>query len=195
MKGIDRLYNAFKKSLRENPEKVAPLQVVSRLEEYLTKEFCSVIFLKSKLAILPLTSPGQRADRRKIDMALLEGDLSEALDKRTAKSQRDKLVIRAFVEVKYVRNRHRFGYSDAQDEIHPILRNLSEQLGRFDLSQYAGYRVDFRGHRKDIYGLVLASYVRRRHEEDHHLTNVHAKGERVRQPARTQTLGPSKPAT
>jgi len=105
MKGIDRLYSAFKKSLRVNPKRVASLQVVSRLEEYLTKEFCSVIFLKSEMAILPLTSPGKRADRRKIDLALLEGDLSEALDKRTAKIQRDKLVIRAFVEVKYLRNR------------------------------------------------------------------------------------------
>ncbi len=166
MKGIDRLYNAFKRSLRANRKKVAPLQVVSRLEEYLTKEFCSVIFSKSNMAILPLTSPGQRADRRKIDMALLEGDLSKALDKRTPKSQRDKLVIRAFIEVKYLCNRHKFGYSDAQDDFHPILRNLSQQLGRFDLGEYAGYRVDLRGHRKDIYGLVLASYVRRRHEDD-----------------------------
>jgi hypothetical protein len=166
MKGIDRLYSAFKKSLRVNPKRVASLQVVSRLEEYLTKEFCSVIFLKSEMAILPLTSPGKRADRRKIDLALLEGDLSEALDKRTAKSQRDKLVIRAFAEVKYLRNRHRFGYSNAKDEIHPILSNLSKQLGRFDLGEYAGYRVNLRGHRKDIYGLVLVSHVRRRHEDD-----------------------------
>ncbi len=168
MKGIDRLYGAFKASLRANPKQFAPLQVVSRLEEYLTKEFCSVIFLKSDRAILPLTSPGQRADNRKIDMAFLEGDLSKALDKPTAKSQRDKLVIRAFVEVKYLRNRHRFGYSDAQDEIQPTLKNLSKQLGKFDLTEYAGYRVDLRGRRKDIYGLVLASYVRRRHENDDH---------------------------
>jgi hypothetical protein len=46
------------------------------------------------------------------------------------------------------------------------LKGLSEQLGRFDLGEYAGYRVDLRGHRKDIYGLVLASYVRRKHEDD-----------------------------
>jgi hypothetical protein len=155
MKGIDKLYNAFKKSLRANPKKVASLQVVSRLEEYLTKEFCSVIFLKSKMAILPLTSPGQRADNRKIDMALLEGDLSGAIDRRTAKSQRDKLVIRAFVEVKYLRNRHRFGYSDAQDEIHPVLKNLREQLGRFNLDEYAGYRVDLRARERTSTGLSL----------------------------------------
>ena len=168
MRGIDKLYNAFKLSLKANRKKVAPLQVVSRLEEYLTKEFCSVIFLQSNMAILPLTSPGQRTDKRKIDMALLEGDLSEALNRRTAKSQRDKLVIRAFIEVKYLRNRHRFGYSDAQDEIVPTLKNLKKQLGIFDLSEYAGYRVDLRGHRNDIYGLVLASYVRRSHEDDGH---------------------------
>jgi hypothetical protein len=166
MKGIGGLYSAFKESLRTNRTKLACLQVVSRLEEYLTKGFCSVIFLKSELAILPLTNPGQRSDRRKIDMALLEGDLSEALDKRTAKSQRGKLVIRAFVEVKYLRNRHRFGYSNAKDETDPILKNLSEQLGRFDLREYAGYRVNLRGHRKDIYGLVFVSHVRRRHEDD-----------------------------
>lgn len=108
MKGIDKLYNAFKLSLKVHRRKAAPLQVVSKLEEYLTKEFCSVIFLKSNMVILPLTNTGQRADNKKIDMALLEGDLSEALDRRTAKSHRDKLVIRAFIEVKYLRNRHRF---------------------------------------------------------------------------------------
>jgi hypothetical protein len=168
MQGIDKLYNEFKLSLKAHRKKVAPLQVVSRLEEYLTKEFCSVISLKSNMAILPLTSPGQRADNRKIDMALLEGDLSGALDRQTAKSQRDKLVIRAFIEVKYLRNRHRFEYSDARDENDSTLKNLRKQLGRFDLSEYAGYRVDLRGHRKDIYGLVLASYVRRSHEDDDH---------------------------
>src|ERR1700693_6036753 len=104
MRGIYKLYKALKLSLKTIRKQVAPLQVVSRLEEYLTKEFCSVIFLQSNMAILPLTSPGQRTDKRKIDMALLEGDLSEALNRRTAKSQRDKLVIRAFIEVKYLRN-------------------------------------------------------------------------------------------
>jgi hypothetical protein len=166
MRGIGKLYDSFKRSLRANRRKIAPLQVVSRLEEYLTKEFCSVVFLKSKMTILPLTSPGIRADNRKIDMAFLEGDLSKALDRQTAKNERSKLVIRSFIEVKYLRNRHRFGYSDATDEIHQTLKNLRDQLGTFDLEEYAGYRVDLRGRWKDIYGLILASYVRRRHETD-----------------------------
>jgi hypothetical protein len=166
MKGIGKLYSEFKHSLARDRKVIAPLQIVSRLEEYLTKRFCSVVLTASEMTILPLTSPGQRVDGRKIDMALLEGDLSRALDKKAAKLHRDELSIRAFVEVKYLRNRHRFGFGDATDEIRPTLQNLQDQLGTFDLARYAGYSVSLRGHRRDIYGLVLASCVRRDHEED-----------------------------
>ena len=159
MKGVGVLYHAFRKSLRENRAKIAPLQVVSRLEEYLTKEFCSVIFTKSGMNILPLTSPGLSKDGRRIDLALLEGDLSKARNLETAKRFRDKLLIRGFLEVKYLRNRHRFGYSDAQDEIRPTLKDLHRQLGQFNQAEYAGYRVHLRGRRKDIYGLVFASHA------------------------------------
>jgi hypothetical protein len=96
----------------------------------------------------------------------VEGDLSGDLDKKSAKDNRSKLLIRSFVEVKYLRNRHRFGYSDATDEIDSTLSNLHQQLGTFDLDEYAGYGVHLRGRLKDIYGLILASHVRRSHERD-----------------------------
>jgi hypothetical protein len=166
MKGVGRLYSEFRHSLATDRKLITPLQIVSRLEEYLTKRFCSVVFTASEMTILPLTSPGQRVDGRKIDIALLEGDLSHALDKKAAKRHRDELSIRAFVEVKYLRNRHRFGFGDATDEIQPTLQNLRDQLGAFNLEHYAGYSVNLRGHRRDIYGLVLASCVQRSHEDD-----------------------------
>ena len=98
MKGVGVLYHAFRKSLRENRAKIAPLQVVSRLEEYLTKEFCSVIFTKSGMNILPLTSPGLSKDKRRIDLALLEGDLSKARDLATARIRvsRDTWLMKSF---------------------------------------------------------------------------------------------------
>ena len=152
------------KCLRENRAKIAPLQVVSRLEEYLTKEFCSLIITKSGMKILPLTSPGLSKDKRRIDLALLEGDLSKARNLETAKRFRSKLLIRGFLEVKYLRNRHRFGYSDAQDEIRPTLKDLHRQLGQFQSGNTPAIASTYGDAGKDIYGLVFASHARREDE-------------------------------
>jgi len=72
------------------------------------------------------------------------------------------------VEVKYLRNLHRVGPGSAEDEIRATLRDLHRQLRQFDKGEHAGYKVDLRGRRKDIYGMVFASYVHDEGRENEH---------------------------
>lgn len=88
----------------------------------------------------------------KIDLAVLDGDFSQSID-------RDRAVIRALVEVKYVRNTHRICFGNAEDEVSPTLLSLQRQLHTFEKNTHGHFRVRLSGRRKDIYGLVFASYV------------------------------------
>lgn len=164
MKGVAPLYRAFRKPLEARKKQLAQLQLLGRLEDYLTKEFAAVILEQSKGTVLPLINVGKKLDARRIDIALAEGDLSAALNKKSAQGHKPK--IKGFIELKYIRNRHRWGYSDAQDETGMTFRSLQSQLGQMHLSEYAGYKVDLRSGKRDIYGLVFASYVRRSHVPD-----------------------------
>jgi hypothetical protein len=92
-------------------------------------------------------------------------------DEKTGESngiRKDKARIRAFVEVKYLRNLHRVGPGSAEDEIRVTLVDLRRQLRQFDKSEHAGYRVDLRGRRKDICGMVFASYIHDQGHENEH---------------------------
>jgi len=119
-KGIIGLYYDFRHQLYAQRKKIAVLQCLGKLEEYLTKEFANFIYVKSDMSILPLTNLGRKGEQ-KIDISLLEGDFSNEVCKDNAR-------IRAFVEVKYLRNLHRVGPGSAEDEIRATLRHLHRQL-------------------------------------------------------------------
>jgi hypothetical protein len=162
MKGILPLYNKFIRALRADSKDIAHLQALGRIEEYLTKRFALTIYRESNHCVFPLTNLGNSGEP-KIDIALLEGDFTDSVFSHGA--YKTDACIRAFVEVKYLRNRHRIG-SSAEDEIATTLKGLKAQLGRFKKSKHAGYAVDLRGGRKDIYGVVFASYLRTSTETD-----------------------------
>jgi hypothetical protein len=161
MRGVGVLYRELKHHLVDVAPRVSPLQVVSKLEEFLTKEFCSVILKKSGNSVLPLTGAGNRSDGRRIDLALVQGNLSRAVDTQSMKVVRQKMKVRAFIELKYLRNKHRFGFGNASDEIESTLKDLRKQIGTFRKSSYGDYGVKLRARTKDIYGVVVVSYVRR----------------------------------
>ena len=54
----------------------------------------------------------------------------------------------------------------AQDETGMTFHSLQKQLGQMGVKTYAGYDVALRSSKRETYGLVFASYVRRSHEED-----------------------------
>src|SRR5271165_1160943 len=162
MTGVINLYGKFKEQLKEEQSKVAPLQLLGRMEDFFTKEFACLTLVESTGKVLPLTNFGRKADGRRIDMVLVQGDLSQVLDRKSEYRP----TISALIELKYVRNRHRFGYNSAEDEIATTFKDLSDQLGRMRRRKYADYQVKLRSSKGEIYGLILVSYVRRQHEKD-----------------------------
>jgi hypothetical protein len=160
MKGVIPLYRGFKhhlSSAKREQHKLARLQLLCRLEDYLTKEFASFILDASEEGVLPIMNIGKRTDGKRVDIALAEGDLSRAVNKQLAKLCRP--TIRGFIEVKYVRNRHRWGFEDAQDETEMTFQSLQLQLGQMKKGKsYADYRVKQRSSKCEIYGLLFASY-------------------------------------
>lgn len=164
MKDVKPLYREFREHLSKNRSKFARLQLLCRLEDYLTKEFAVFIFERSNATVLPLLNIGKERDGRRIDLALATGNLERALDKKTAKA--NPLRIRAFIELKYVSHTQRYGYSRAEDDIGPTLKSLHFQLREFGATEYAGQRVKLRGKKQDTYGVVFASYVFRVHEAE-----------------------------
>jgi hypothetical protein len=158
MIGVVPEYKAFREHLAQNSEKIASLQLLSRIEDYLTKEFAGLILSRSQGATLPLLNFGKKADERRIDMALVDGSIADGIDK-------TKLSIWGFIEVKYLRNRHRFGTANAEDEHSEVFRSLHKQLRRMEAGEpFAGYNVRLRGGKGDTYGLVFASHVCRAKE-------------------------------
>jgi hypothetical protein len=154
MPGVVPHYKAFRRKLLRDKAHIAPLQLLGRIEDLLTKEFASSILVNSKWKTLPLLNVGMSGDKRRIDVALISGDISERVNKNA-------LRIWAFVELKYLRNKHRIGEANAQDELEPTFRSLHTQLKRLNVSNFAGYPVRLRAGIGDTYGLVFASYVHR----------------------------------
>ena len=70
MVGIFNLYREFRHRLQGRKSDIAPLQVISRLEEYLSKEFARAILTGSNGELLPVTNFGRRPDKRKIDIPI-----------------------------------------------------------------------------------------------------------------------------
>lgn len=162
--GVAPLFREFKKHLRKNKKRLAPLQLCGRLEDYLTKEFARVILKESGGSVFPIGNYGRANDKRRIDLVLVKGNLSKAVDKKSSKKESSNSYIYAVLEVKYVRNRHRTGFGNAGDETLTAFNSLSKQLKEKIEAEYAGYRVRLRSAKHVTYGVVLASFVCREEE-------------------------------
>ena len=156
--GILPLYREFKEHLKQQSKRIAPLQVISKLEEYLTKEFVSVAIHSKQKPMLPITNIGSRLAGRRIDILLADGDLNKIKE-----NPKDKPIVRAMIEAKYLRNRHRFGSHSAMDEISATLKSLNNQLG--DKGGDLDYEFIPWAPDGSIYGLVFFSVVHYAHEE------------------------------
>lgn len=164
--GVFPLFREFKCHLKKEKKRLAPLQLVGKLENYLTKEFAGVILKESGGTVLPLSNYGLAKDGRRIDLVLLKGNLSKAVDMETWKIAKENLTIFAVVELKYVRNRHRISFAKANDETSTAFNSLAmHQLGKLP-DDFSTFKVKLRSPKNEIYGLVFASYVCREEEGD-----------------------------
>lgn len=151
-KGITGLYYDFyRKHLTKasTRNRVAPLQLIGRNEDYLVREFASFVHAQTDGSRACITNSG-RPGQSKIDLAVV----------RTGEDGDH--VAECFVEAKYLRNRHRMDMRDfgANDEIVPSLKELRRQLS-FDPDSTHGFQeVKLRARTTKIYGLIFASYTR-----------------------------------
>lgn len=159
-RSILRIYDSCLDRLRKNRAQLAMLQLTGRLEDYLTKEFATCVYVKSGGALIALSNVGlSRNHEQKIDLAILDGDFSKKIDRKNA-------TVRSPVEAKYLQNTHKICLGNAKDELSVTLKDLKRQLWSFRKRTQGGFPVALAGRRKDIYGLVFASYVRSENDID-----------------------------
>lgn len=148
--GLTKNYYSFLRHLGRPSVKrrIAPLQLVGKIEDYLTKEFASHIHCESEGRRFVIVNSGSKGEP-KIDMAVIKpatgGHQAEAL-----------------VEAKYFRNRHRLSPHDmsAVDEHIQSIRELSKQISFVPLETQGLHSVGLRSRTTKVYGLVFVSYTR-----------------------------------
>ena len=133
--------------------RLAPLQLIGRLENYIVLEFAYYVFAKSKGSRFVETNSGNAGEQR-VDLAYLRQNRA-GLE-----------IVEALIEAKYLRNRHRRSSRDrnANDEIYSTLKNLKSQLSYRPSEHQAKRPVCLRSRNDSIYGFVFASYTRRASE-------------------------------
>ncbi len=147
--GITHLYYSFLKYLVKQKEKIAFLQLTGRIEDFLVKEFIYFVHKKGQFAITNVGNKGQQ----KVDICLLKGNMASPK-------------IYGMIEAKYVRNIHRAWASNATDEVVTTLKELKKQLHAFENPRHGSFSVNLVSKSRNIYGMVFASYARKKEETD-----------------------------
>ncbi|KKK54558.1 hypothetical protein LCGC14_3083500, partial [marine sediment metagenome] len=145
MEILKSTFKPFLKYLTQQKEKIAYLQLIGRLEEYLVKEFCYYVFLNSKGKELAVINMGSNKEQ-KIDICILSGE------------NLDDPEIKFMIEAKYFRNKHRFRLSlSATDEITTTLKSLNSQMHNYNSETHGWFKVS--PYVKKIFGLIFISYI------------------------------------
>lgn len=145
METLKSKFDLFLKYLCQQKEKIAYLQLIGKLEEYLVKEFCYYIFLNSKgKEFAVINVGGKKKKEQVIDICILTG------------KNLDDPEIKFMIEAKYFRNKHRFRYN-ATDEITTTLKSLNSQMHDYNVETHGWFKVS--PNVKKIFGLVFASYI------------------------------------
>lgn len=150
---IEGVFHQFREHLGKEKERFAPLQLVARLEGYLTLEFAGAVARTTAGKRLALTNAGNK-EEQKYDVLVLEGDGPE------------KAVITHLLESKYLRNRHRISKWNAQDETRSALQSLARQLAPPTKETQYAYELHLSSADNSVYGLVFGSHVRRADKDD-----------------------------
>jgi hypothetical protein len=154
--GITQLFYGFREYLGRPSvrRRVAAVQLAGRAEDYLVKEFVHYVAAETGGRRFCEVNLGRRGQQR-VDVVL-------------TKVQGHKEVSEAFVEAKFVRNRHRRGGHPlgALDELGSTLGSLRAQLRLAPRRTHGSHSVALRARTAKVYGLVFASYAHRADEDD-----------------------------
>lgn len=153
MAGIIDLYYKNIAEMRIQKKKIAYLQLTSKIEDYLVKEFAHLTITESSGRDFVLTNYGC-AGKPRIDMCFITGDLENPY-------------IFGMLEAKYIRNIHRISERDkAWDETNGSLNDLYERIGNYPKDQHCKLPVKLNSKDNRVYGLVFASHVTFKEEKD-----------------------------
>lgn len=152
-RGITPTYYSFIKYVRKNSLKFAFLQLAGRMEDMLVKEFAYHIWHESQGSRYPMANVGTKGEQ-KFDIVVLRGRLGER-----KKESESSCEVCTLVEAKYLQRRHRAFEGNANDETKTSLKGLRHQLGKFKPDKHYGFPVELQARNRDVYGLVIASYV------------------------------------
>jgi hypothetical protein len=155
---VESLFDSFRTELRQSRRQYAPLQLTGRIEDYLVKDFVLHIFGRTRGEWFPLVNLGISGEQ-KVDIAILEGDLSECTIDTSEEEIRRRACVRALIEAKYLRNTHRICLGGAKDETTQTLKSLAKQAHPYKKKTHGRFRVRLNRNTGNIYGLVFASFV------------------------------------
>jgi hypothetical protein len=135
--------------------RVAPLQLASKIEDYIVKEFMQFVFQQSKGSRFCECNFGLRGEQ-KVDVAFIR------------RMPNGDEVVEGLIEAKYLQNRgHRSGLDgDRYDEIRSTLFDLCRQLRLRPRRHHRTHKVKIRARTVRVYGLIFASYARKAKETD-----------------------------
>ncbi len=166
--GVIQLADAFRGYLGSPcvRDRVAPLLLGGRQEDYLTKEFMQFVYWRSKGERFCEGNLGSKGEQR-VDIAFMRDPNKWERDTSLSPELSQGMVVEALIEAKYFQNRNRRGTDDTKmDEVTPTLKDLARQLKLMPAAKHAGSRVALKARTVDVYGLVFASYARRVSESD-----------------------------
>ncbi|HQP85566.1 MAG TPA: hypothetical protein PLL76_04850 [Thermoanaerobaculia bacterium] len=141
-------------------DRVAPLLLGGRLEDYLTKEFMQFVYWMSKGQRFCEGNYGRKGEQR-VDLAFMRDPKKWELDSDLPAGGRQGKVVEALIEAKYLHNRSRRGFDDnKRDEVRATLGDLARQLQLAPKQRHAGSRVALRARSVRVYGLIFVAYIR-----------------------------------
>ena len=154
MGGVTTYYNKYVNEMKEKQKKrLAPLQLVSKIEEFLVKEFANFVISESSGKDFVLTNYGCKGEPR-IDMCFITGE-------------HKKPYIYGMLEAKYFRNIHRITeVSKARDELSGGLNSLHKQIGNYSKDKHCDLEVRLNSKENRIYGMVFAYHVTYKEKKD-----------------------------
>jgi len=151
--GISPNYYSFIQYLKRHKQKFAFLQLTGRMEDMLVKEFAHHIWKESGKSRYPMTNVGNKGEQ-KFDIIVLRGALKEKKGESESSCE-----VCTLIEAKYLQRRHRAWEFNANDETKASLKELHRQLKKFKQPKHYDFPVSLQARKRDVYGLVIASYV------------------------------------
>jgi len=146
MYNLKSSFNSFLEYLNDNRERISYLQLTGKIEDYLVKEFCYLIYDKSKGENAAVINLGSSKKKEKVvDICIIAGKNLNYIE------------IVEMIEVKYFRNWHRFRPYDAKDNIRTLMKGFNKQIYSIEKEKHGWFKIN--SNVKRVKAIAFASFV------------------------------------